>query len=92
MVCPKCSGELSEVVKYGVVIDHCAGCGGIWLDKGEMGKIMGRLKQAESSLDDEFRPLFKEKRNITNNMTSTSKSGKTRCRRYSTSSIDHNEA
>lgn len=62
MVCPRCNGELAEVVKHGVVIDHCTGCGGIWLDKGEMGKIMGQMKQAESSLDDEFRPLFREKK------------------------------
>lgn len=62
MVCPRCNGELAEVVKHGVVIDHCTACGGIWLDKGEMGKIISQIKQAESSLDDEFRPLFKDKK------------------------------
>jgi len=46
----------------GVTIDHCLSCGGIWLDKGEMGKMVSQIKQAESSLDDEFRPLFKEKK------------------------------
>lgn len=62
MICPKCKGELCEVVKHGVAIDHCLVCGGIWLDKGEMGKLISQTKQAESSLDDEFRPLFKEKK------------------------------
>jgi len=62
MVCPRCKGELGEVVKHGVVIDHCLSCGGIWLDKGEMSKMISQIKQAESSLDDEFRPLFKEKK------------------------------
>lgn len=62
MVCPRCNGELIEVVKHGVVIDNCTGCGGIWLDKGEMGKIISQIKQAESSLEDEFRPLFREKK------------------------------
>lgn len=62
MVCPRCNGELAEVVKHGVVIDHCSGCGGIWLDKGELGKILSQIKQAESSLDDEFRPFFKDKK------------------------------
>lgn len=37
-------------------------CGGIWLEKGEMSKMTSQIKQAESSLDDEFRPLFKEKK------------------------------
>lgn len=45
-----------------MVIDHCAGCGGMWLDKGEMAKIIGQIRQAESSLDDEFRPIFKEQK------------------------------
>lgn len=62
MNCPKCNGELVEVVKHSVVIDSCSGCSGIWLDKGEMSKIISQMKQAEASLDDEFRPLFSEKR------------------------------
>lgn len=62
MVCPRCNIELNEVVKQGVVIDHCRGCGGIWLDKGELGKISSQIKQAEASLDDEFRPLWKDKK------------------------------
>lgn len=50
------------MVKHGVAIDHCLVCGGIWLDKGEMGKLISQTKQAEAALDDEFRPLFKEKK------------------------------
>ncbi len=61
MICPKCNSELIEVAKHGVVIDNCTSCGGIWLDKGEMGKIISQIKQAESSLDEEFRPLWKER-------------------------------
>ncbi len=61
MVCPRCNSELIETVKHGVVIDHCTGCGGIWLDKGEMAKIISQIKQAENSLDEEFRPLWKDR-------------------------------
>lgn len=61
MICPRCKSELNETVKHGVVIDHCLSCGGIWLDKGEMAKIISHIRQAESSLDEEFRPLWKEK-------------------------------
>lgn len=56
MVCPRCQGELFEVVKQGVVIDHCSGCKGIWLDQGELAKIIAHMKDVESSLDAEFRP------------------------------------
>lgn len=61
MVCPRCNGELIEVVKHGVTIDHCVSCGGLWLDKGELAKIINHIKQAEASLDDEFKPLWKER-------------------------------
>jgi len=36
MVCPKCGGKLKEVNLKGVVADHCDGCDGIFLDKGEI--------------------------------------------------------
>lgn len=57
MICPRCQIELFEVVKQGVVIDHCSGWKGIWLDQGELAKIIAHLKQVESSLDAEFHPL-----------------------------------
>jgi hypothetical protein len=45
MKCLRCENEMTEVVKHGVKIDHCTSCGGIWLDKGELGKIIGQLKE-----------------------------------------------
>lgn len=51
MHCPKCGGQLAEQRRGEVVIDQCAGCGGVFLDKGELelllahgkGTILGRL-------------------------------------------------
>lgn len=34
--CPKCGAQLEEIVFCNVYIDKCFGCGGIWLDKGEL--------------------------------------------------------
>lgn len=34
--CPKCAGTLVEVDFEGVKIDLCDGCGGAWLDAGEL--------------------------------------------------------
>lgn len=36
MKCPKCGMRLEEVAVAGVRLDKCSGCGGIWLDKGEL--------------------------------------------------------
>lgn len=59
MNCPRCTArpELAEFVKHGVTLDLCPSCGGLWLDKGELSKILGQLKQAESELDREFAVL-----------------------------------
>ncbi|MFZ5449398.1 MAG: zf-TFIIB domain-containing protein [Thermodesulfobacteriota bacterium] len=58
MICPRCQNELLETSKQGVVLDHCPDCGGIWLDRGELGKIIAHMKQVESSLEAEFRPSY----------------------------------
>ena len=38
--CPNCSAEMQEVLKYGIHLDYCTTCNGIWLDRGEIDKIL----------------------------------------------------
>lgn len=55
--CPFCSKAL-VALQYdhsGVEVDICAACGGIWLDKGEMEKIIDYL---EKSLDEKSVPDY----------------------------------
>jgi uncharacterized protein len=40
MQCPVCDEKLREVEKYGVMVDICPGCKGVWLDRGELEKIV----------------------------------------------------
>ncbi|MCU0709658.1 MAG: zf-TFIIB domain-containing protein [Pirellula sp.] len=40
--CPCCNDTLVPVGRHGVQIDRCPGCGGVWLDRGELEKIMER--------------------------------------------------
>lgn len=40
MRCPVCDETLREVEKFGVAIDICPGCKGVWLDRGELEKII----------------------------------------------------
>ena len=37
MQCPKCESELDVHERHGVVIGECPGCGGVFLDPGEVG-------------------------------------------------------
>jgi Zn-finger nucleic acid-binding protein len=40
MDCPKCRRPLEKENYEGVETDRCGRCGGFWLDKGEIGKIV----------------------------------------------------
>lgn len=42
MNCPKCHVALSMTDRQGVEIDFCPQCRGIWLDRGELDKIIER--------------------------------------------------
>lgn len=42
MRCPKCGGFLKERSFKKILIDQCTGCGGIWLDAGELEEVAGR--------------------------------------------------
>jgi ribosomal protein L37AE/L43A len=40
MTCPRCGKTLHERIEHGVSIDECPGCGGVWLDKGELDALV----------------------------------------------------
>lgn len=42
MKCPNCNATLVMADKQGVEIDYCPECRGVWLDKGELEKILER--------------------------------------------------
>ena len=42
MKCPTCNTELKMSERSGIEIDYCPGCRGVWLDKGELDKIIER--------------------------------------------------
>jgi Zn-finger nucleic acid-binding protein len=38
--CPNCLGKMQEVLKHGVHLDYCPVCKGVWLDRGEIDKVV----------------------------------------------------
>jgi Zn-finger nucleic acid-binding protein len=42
MNCPACAVELKIADRQGVEIDYCPKCRGVWLDRGELDKIIDR--------------------------------------------------
>jgi hypothetical protein len=43
MKCPGCGSEMNEIAVEHVKVDRCTGCGGVFLDKGEL-EILTHVK------------------------------------------------
>ena len=59
MRCPLCNVKMREVPRRGVKIDVCPECRGVWLDAGEMEKL---LEGAERWEEDDWRDRDRDKR------------------------------
>lgn len=40
LVCPNCTSAMQELNRNGVLLDVCTNCRGVWLDRGEMEKLL----------------------------------------------------
>lgn len=45
MNCPKCNLRLLISERQGIEIDYCPECRGVWLDRGELDKIIERTNE-----------------------------------------------
>ena len=48
MNCPACNLPLLTIERHGVEIDYCPDCHGVWLDHGELDKIIQQSVAAET--------------------------------------------
>ena len=47
LLCPACKVDLVMTERKDVEIDYCPKCRGVWLDRGELDKIIDRASDAE---------------------------------------------
>jgi Zn-finger nucleic acid-binding protein len=45
--CPRCGVSLAMSERQGIEIDYCPQCRGVWLDRGELDKIIERAETAQ---------------------------------------------
>ena len=70
MLCPNCHEELRMSERQDVEIDYCPQCRGVWLDRGELDKIITRsmspVKKTSNPAyrddDDDDTPRYYEKK------------------------------
>jgi serine/threonine protein kinase/Zn-finger nucleic acid-binding protein len=48
--CGKCGGEFSALFLDGLIVDRCSSCRGVWLDYGELDRIIGHATESETML------------------------------------------
>lgn len=51
MKCPNCNVDLVMTERQGVEIDYCPKCRGIWLDRGELDKIIEKSLVGEKPVN-----------------------------------------
>jgi Zn-finger nucleic acid-binding protein len=49
LLCPACMVELKLAERQGIEIDYCPQCRGVWLDRGELDKILDRILMTAGS-------------------------------------------
>jgi uncharacterized protein len=70
LICPKCGGEMRSYERNGVVVDQCTECRGIFLDRGELDRLVdaeGR-HHADSGERGHERPKKSKKRSFLENL------------------------
>ena len=53
LLCPACMVELQITERQGVEVDYCPQCRGVWLERGELDKILERSRRVPSSRHDD---------------------------------------
>jgi Zn-finger nucleic acid-binding protein len=57
MQCPSCGARLVEIDRSEITIDACPECRGVWLDRGELDRILEHERRVASGVtndDDDF--------------------------------------
>lgn len=62
MKCPSCDATLLMTTRQDVEIDYCPECRGIWLDRGELDKIISRTRAAEREIERHAAPSTRPQR------------------------------
>lgn len=60
MRCPSCGSRLVELERSEVMVDACPECRGVWLDRGELDRVLERERRVSAGVRDEDDDFFEE--------------------------------
>ncbi len=58
MNCPSCNETLAMTERLGIEIDYCPKCRGVWLDKGELDKIIEKSVEQQAPDQNQQNPNY----------------------------------
>lgn len=63
LMCPNCNASMSEVKRADVAFDMCPTCRGVWLDRGELEKIIAGVQSEQGAAGPDRAPFAQQQDN-----------------------------
>ena len=60
--CPNCGTPLVEIDRSEILIDACPKCRGVWLDRGELDRLLDKERRLAAGVADDDRDFIREMR------------------------------
>lgn len=60
LMCPNCNASMNEVKRNDVQIDMCPTCRGVWLDRGELEKLMAGAKAELQAFEQDREAFYRD--------------------------------
>ena len=60
LMCPNCNASMTEVKRDDVAFDMCPTCRGVWLDRGELEKIIAGAKTERAAFDQDRQQFYQD--------------------------------
>lgn len=60
LMCPNCNASMSEVKRDDVAFDMCPTCRGVWLDRGELEKIISGARQERVAFEQDRSQFYQD--------------------------------
>jgi Zn-finger nucleic acid-binding protein len=60
LMCPNCNASMSEVKRDDVAFDMCPTCRGVWLDRGELEKIIAGAKTERAAFEQDRQQFYQD--------------------------------
>lgn len=58
LMCPNCNASMTEVKRNDVAFDMCPTCRGVWLDRGELEKIVAGARDERTAFEQDRRQFY----------------------------------